>query len=110
MRTWRHQPSVSCSLGSHRLGRRTDFFYIPFYAALLNYRHAVCDLEFCAVRHALAEELPYDADRYLAGRAAGWHVQAGDRVIGHRPGQSGHPHTRGKEPVERGAIAAGVGL
>src|ERR1019366_6162174 len=110
MRTRWHQPPASWSLSSHRLDRRTDFFYIPFYAALLNDRHAVCDLEFCAARRALAERLPYDGDGYLTGAPAGRHVQAGDRVKGHRPAQAGQSHARGEEPVDRGAITVSVGL
>ena len=44
--------------GSHRLDRRTDFFYIPFRVASLNDRQPVCYLEFCAGNSALAEQLP----------------------------------------------------
>src|ERR1035438_5595561 len=110
MRTRWHQPPASWSLSSHSLDRRTDFFYIPFYAALLNDRHAVCDLEFCAARRALGERLPYDGNGYLTGAPAGRHVQAGDRVKGHRPAQADQSHARGEEPVDRGAITVSVGL
>ena len=68
-RARRRQPPVSRSWGSHRLSRRTDFFYIPF-AALNLHRHAVDHREFCDIRLVLAGQLPYDRHGNLSCRAA----------------------------------------
>src|SRR6516165_8507677 len=98
------------SLGSHRLRRCTDLFYIPSSALLVDHRHVVSLDKGGDTRPDLPWEYPVDGDRYVACRAAVRDGEARDRAVIDSSAEPGQCDARREVTVQHCLIAARIGL
>src|SRR6516165_9971257 len=98
------------SLGSHRLRRCTDLFYIPSSALLVDHRHVVTLHKGGDTRPDLPWKCPVDGDRYVACRAAVRHGDARDRTVIDRSAEPGQCDARREVTVQHCLIATRVRL